>query len=516
MDRPRDPQGSGRLAPNLRRHPRRRSTAHRTRARGRRPRSSEGPSGRAFLPLALLRLLERYEGGVHLASDDLAVDHALGHVAARGQLVHRVQQDLFHDRAEAPRTGGPQDRLVGDRVERVVGELELDAVELEELAVLLHQRVLRLGEDVDERLLVQVVDVGDHRKSADELRDQPVLEQVLGEHLAEDRTQVLLLDAPHVGAEPDPARADPALDDLLEPRERAAADEQDVRRVDLDELLVRVLAAALRRDAGGGALQDLQERLLHALAGHVARDRRVLGLACDLVDLVDVDDPGLGLLHVVVGRLDQLQQDVLDVLAYVACLGERRRVRDRERNVQHLREGLREERLAAPGRPQDHDVRLLELNLRVLGPDLDPLVVVVDVYRKDLLGVVLADHVFLEERVDLLRLGELFELELGGLGQLLLDDLVAEIDALVADVHAGARDELLDLLLRLPAEGALQKVGVADPRHAPGPLFERPILLGRQSYDAPAAAAASSGVNFRLVITSSTTPYSTASSAVRM
>ena len=38
-------------------------------------------------------------------------------------------------------------------------ELELDAVELEELLVLLDQRVLRLGQDVDERLLVQVVHV---------------------------------------------------------------------------------------------------------------------------------------------------------------------------------------------------------------------------------------------------------------------------------------------------------------------------------------------------------------------
>src|ERR1700751_2280641 len=66
---------------------------------------------------------------------------------------------------------------------------------------------------------------------------------------------------------------------------------------------------------GGGALEDLQQRLLDALTGDVPGDRRVLALACDLVDLVDVDDPGFGLLDVVVRRLDQLEQDVLDVLA---------------------------------------------------------------------------------------------------------------------------------------------------------------------------------------------------------
>src|SRR6185369_16346671 len=39
---------------------------------------------------------------------------------------------------------------------------------------------------------------------------------------------------------------------------------------------------------------------------------------------------------------------------------------------------------------------------------------------------------------------------------LLRDDVVAEPDALVADVHRGASDELLHLLLRFAAEGAAQ------------------------------------------------------------
>jgi hypothetical protein len=77
------------------------------------------------------------------------------------------------------------------------------------------------------------------------------------------------------------------------PAERAAADEQDVGRVDLQEFLLRMLAPALRRNARGGAFHQLEQRLLHALARHVAGDRRVFGLAADLVDLVDVDDAAL-------------------------------------------------------------------------------------------------------------------------------------------------------------------------------------------------------------------------------
>ena len=65
----------------------------------------------------------------------------------------------------------------------------------------------------------------------------------------------------------------------------------------------------LRPPLGGtfaiGAFDDLEQRLLHALAGDVARDRRVVALARDLVDLVDVDDAALRALDVVVGVLQQ-------------------------------------------------------------------------------------------------------------------------------------------------------------------------------------------------------------------
>ncbi len=202
---------------------------------------------------------------------------------------------------------------------------------------------------------------------------------------------------------------------------------------------MRVLAAALRRNARHRPLEDLEERLLDALARHVARDRRVVRLARDLVDLVDVDDPGLGLLHVEVGRLDELQQDVLDVLADVAGLGERRRVRDREGDVEDPRERLREERLAAARRAEQQDVRLLQLDVVLVRRHLHPLVVVVDGDRERPLGLLLPDDVVVQDLVDLLRAREVVEVELGRCGQLLVDDLVAEIDALVADVDARAR-----------------------------------------------------------------------------
>jgi hypothetical protein len=80
--------------------------------------------------------------------------------------------------------------------------------------------------------------------------------------------------------------------------------------------------------------------------------------------------------------------------------------------------------------------------------------VVVDRHRERPLRALLAHHVLVEDIVDLLRLWQVLELESRGSGELLVDDLVAEVDALVADVDTRSRDELLDLTLRLAAEGA--------------------------------------------------------------
>ena len=157
-----------------------------------------------------------------------------------------------------------------------------------------------------------------------------------------------------------------------------------------------------------------------------------------------------------------------------AGLGEGGRVGDRERHVEQPREGLREQRLARTSRAEQQDVGLGQLHAvaaRALGARLDPLVVVIHRDGEGLLGLVLADHVRVEELVDLTRLGQLVPGGLGGLGELFLDDLVTEVDALVANVHAWPGDELLYLLLALSAERALQQVrAVTDACHPVSPL----------------------------------------------
>src|SRR5712691_7138970 len=424
------------------------------------------------------------EKGLALADDGVLVHHDLAHVLHRREIEHEIEQHLSQDGAQAPGAGLSRQGPRGDRLQRLRPDFQVHAFHAEELLVLLDKGVLRLGEYLDQGLLVELLERRHDRQPPDELGNKPVLDKVFRFDGFQDLADVLaVLQAPHVRAEADAALLGAAADDLLQAVERSAADEQDVGGVHLHEILVGMLAAALRRHGRDCPLDQLQQRLLHALAGNVPCDRRVVGLARDLVDLVDIDDAALRLVDVVVAVLEQLLDDVLHVLADVARLGERGRVGDHERNVQQARHGLREQRLARSGRADEQDVRFGELDLVVLREVLQALVVVVDRDRKDLLGELLPDHVLVEYPADFPRRRQV---GFGGLaalvrGAFLADDVVAQLDALVTDEHRRPGDQLPHLVLALAAEGAVEKFfaarffGHGSPfKPPPPPLPPRP------------------------------------------
>ncbi len=166
------------------------------------------------------------------------------------------------------------------------------------------------------------------------------------------------------------------------------------------------------RPPWGGTLATVPSMILRRacctpFAGDVAGDGGVVALAGDLVDLVDVDDAPLGALDVVVGGLDEVEEDVLHVLADVAGLGEGGGVGDGEGDVEDARQGAGEEGLAGAGGADEEDVGLLELDVGGgLAGGADALVVVVDGDAEDLLGLLLADDPLAELLTDVLGRGD--------------------------------------------------------------------------------------------------------------
>ena len=177
--------------------------------------------------------------------------------------------------------------------------------------------------------------------------------------------------------------------------------------------------------------------------------------ARDLIHLVDIDDTPGGLLDIVVGGLQEVEDDVFHVLTHVAGLGEARGIGDGEGNLQEFRQRLGQQGLARPGGAQQQDIALLKLDIAGLGIAVDAFVVIVDGHREDFLGPFLADDVFVEELLYLHRFGY-FRARAGKLLALVFfgDNIVAELNAFVADEARRSRDQFLDVFLVLAAERA--------------------------------------------------------------
>ncbi len=207
----------------------------------------------------------------------------------------------------------------------------------------------------------------------------------------------------------------------------------------------------------------------------ILRDRGVLGLARDLVQLVHVHDAVLGVHHVEVGGLEQAHEDVLHVLAHVAGLGEAGGVHDGEGDLEGARQRAREQRLAGSGRADQEDVRLLQLDVLDRAARIDPLVVVVDRDAHRLLGALLPDDVVVEDLLDLGRLGKRALGRSRATIRLPFQDVVAELHALAADVDRGTGDQTRNLVLAAAAEAAPDGVRRIDPLlHARGPSRPEP------------------------------------------
>src|SRR5262247_1994665 len=79
-------------------------------------------------------------------------------------------------------------------------------------------------------------------------------------------------------------------------------------------------------------------------------------------------------------------------------------------------------------------------------------------HRQHALGVVLSDHVTVQYGTDFRRARNTIARLDQGVFVLFADDVHAELDAFITDEHRRPRNQLTDLVLALPAEGAVEGI----------------------------------------------------------
>src|SRR2546421_396068 len=175
------------------------------------------------------RLLLAERGAVQLREARLAegtIDHDRVPAALR-RLEEDVREHLLEDAAQPARAEPLVDGVLHHGTQRIVLEVQVDAVQLQGLAVFLHQRVRWRGQHLVELVRGKLAELHLHG-------DAP---QQLGEHAVLDQ----LLDAQPAATLPAPLRAEPDLLvdlRLVQVGEGASADEEDVAGIHLDEVVL--------------------------------------------------------------------------------------------------------------------------------------------------------------------------------------------------------------------------------------------------------------------------------------
>ena len=200
------------------------------------------------------------------------------------------------------------------------------------------------------------------------------------------------------------------LDYLLQSVKSAAADKEDIFRIYLNEILSRVLSAALRRHICHSALENLQQCLLDALARNIACDRAVFTLARDFVYFVDINNTFLCKLHIIIRRLNETEQYVFHILADITRFRECRGIGYGKRNLQELCQRLCKKSLAHACRTYEQYIAFLNFHAVILLFALqrgNSLVMIVYGDAERFFCRVLTDDIFIKLCFQLGRLGQL-------------------------------------------------------------------------------------------------------------
>ena len=177
-----------------------------------------------------------------IAFDHFAIDYDFLDTAQVRQLEHCVQKYGLHDRTQAARACFPADRPACNTRQGLRREGQRDILHVEQLLILLEESVLRLGQDFDQRFLIKIFQGRNDRKAPDEFRDKAKALEIFRLGAAQDFTDTARFRILQRRTKANRGIVTARGNDLVETRKGAANDEKDVRRVNLQEFLLRVLA----------------------------------------------------------------------------------------------------------------------------------------------------------------------------------------------------------------------------------------------------------------------------------
>ena len=170
-----------------------------------------------------------------------------------------------------------------------------------QLDILLDQRMLGCGENIHEFALTQCMCGGEHGKSRDEFGNQSEIQQITRFRDLKQITGCFFATVSNARTESDGRFGHTSFYDFLKTRKGTTRNEENICRIDRNEITSRILSSSFLRNVHDRTLKNLQQCLLYTLTRDVTRDAGRSALSRDLVDFIDVHDTSLCALDIEVG-----------------------------------------------------------------------------------------------------------------------------------------------------------------------------------------------------------------------
>ncbi len=147
--------------------------------------------GSSIYRVALVNLKQASAGFLEQRYGEIALLHHLGgdlqllDFLVAGQVIHQVQHQFFEDHAQAACAYLAIQRFDCNSFGGIRRKFQLNAFVLKQPLILLENRITRLGEDLDQRGFVELIEQSQNRQTADEFGYKAELDQVLWLRLAQ-------------------------------------------------------------------------------------------------------------------------------------------------------------------------------------------------------------------------------------------------------------------------------------------------------------------------------------------
>lgn len=141
-------------------------------------------------------------------------------------------------------------------------EKKLEILNVEKEMIMIKERIIRIGKNMEKRIEVEVLESRDERKKKEKLRNKEEFKKVLRLKLIEELKDKKIIEGIESREKEDGGIIEERGNDKVEKRKRKKEDKKDVCSIKMKELMMRMIEKKMRRKGRESELNDIKKGMM--------------------------------------------------------------------------------------------------------------------------------------------------------------------------------------------------------------------------------------------------------------